>query len=70
MLRQPLDALIPASEIDTQNHSQVRHPVRVRVTGPAFFDGSHATIGGHGHGNDAPGGDGELPPVRALAAAP
>lgn len=65
--RQRLTHFIPNSEIDAQHGHTVRHPIQLRFIGPAFFDGFHATTGGHGDCNDAPGGDWEIHPVTTVA---
>jgi hypothetical protein len=65
--RQELTHWVPNTQIDAQHGHTVRHPVQLRFSGPAFFDGFHATTGGHGDCNDAPGGDWEIHPVGTVA---
>jgi hypothetical protein len=65
--RQRLTHWVPDAQIDAQHGHTVRHPVQLRFNGPAFFDGWHATTGGHGDCNDTPGGDWELHPVTTVA---
>jgi hypothetical protein len=65
--RQQLTHWVPNAQIDAQHSHTVRHPVQLRFSGPAFFDGFHATTGGHGDCNDAPGGDWEIHPVGTVA---
>lgn len=65
--RQRLTQWIPDDAIRARHGHTVRQPVRLRFTGPAFFDGIHVTTGGHGNCNDRPGGYWEIHPVVAVA---
>jgi hypothetical protein len=63
--RSKLDQLLVAASIDPDN-GDVSPSVRVRFTGPAFYDGWHRTSRDHGRCNSTPGAIWELHPVVAV----